>query len=263
MCESTGCCGSFIRIVLTIINSLFLLIGLAIFIISAILRWSPDSFLKKIIDNNEVDSLINLSSLNSITIALMVFGGFIVLLSLIGLMGAICANRFFLVIYEIVIVCLFITHVIILIVAAFESSAIEKEFKKSMNGTIEVLNTPTSDPDTVTASCAALKFLSELFECCGAEGPQDFTYNTTFRYECCFKNYTNGCTDKTISSVKSNGVNIIIIPNSIILGFELILVVLVPCLIGRIGRVKRRQQEEERVINIRPTNYYDRNLYKN
>jgi hypothetical protein len=214
-------------------------------------------------DKDEIGSLINLSSLDSITIALMVFAGFIILLSFVGLMGAICANRFFLVVYEIVIVCLFITHLIILIVAAFESSDIEKKFRKSMNDTIQVLNTPTSNPDTLTANCVALKFLSELFECCGAQGPQDFTYNTTFRYECCFNNYTNGCTEKTISSVINNSTNIIIIPNSIILGLELILIILVPCLIGRISRSKRQRQEEERVINIKPTNYFDRGLYKN
>lgn len=250
----TGCCGSFIRVILGIVNTLFLVLGLAIFIGAAVLRWSSDSILNKITKNDDIRSIIDISALDNVSIALLVVGAFITVLSLIGLAGACCASKFFLFVYEIIIVLLFLFHAIVLIVAAFKSSDIETEFRKALNTTIADLNSPKTSKDDVTAKCKALKLISEIFECCGANGPQDFTLNTTYAIECCAnRNYLFGCSDKTISTFKSNGVNLIVIPNSVILGFEFLIILLVPFLIGRISR--SRASEEERIINVKPTNF--------
>jgi hypothetical protein len=258
----TGCCGSLIRVIIGIINGLFLLIGLAIFIIAAILRWSSDSLLNKITNNASIESIINVAVLDAATIVLLAIGAFILLLSFIGLLGVICANRFFLVIYEIVIIMLFLAHGITLIVAALKSSDIEDEFRKALNRTIDDINNPLTENSTVTADCAALNLLSEIFECCGAQGPSDFI-NPEYRYECCYSNLTtDGCANKTVNTLKENGVNIIIIPNCSILAVEFLIILMVPFLIGRISRRKAQSEEEERIINVKPTTHYEYR-YKN
>lgn len=248
----TGFFGSIIRIFLGIINVIFLLLGLCVFIVSAVLRWSASSILNKITSNEEVNSIINVSAINSVSLILLILGGFITVLSLIGLWGACCSNRFFLVIYEVIIIILFIFHAILLIVAAFKSSSIETEFRKALNQTVDDLNSDTTTELNKTEKCKSLKFLSELFQCCGANSPSDFK-NSTYVTECCSGSYKHGCADKTIESFKKNGVNLIIIPNSIVLGLEFIIILLVPFLIGRISRARNSYEENER--NIKPTNY--------
>ena len=156
----TGCCGSLIRVFLGIVNALFLLIGLAVFIIAAVLRWNSGSILNKITNSEAIQSIISVAALNAATIVLLAIGAFIILLSLVGLLGVICANRFFLVIYEVVIILLFLAHGVTLIVAAVKSSDIEDEFRKSLNRTIDDINNPMSDNTTVVAECAALNLLS-------------------------------------------------------------------------------------------------------
>ena len=160
MSSSTGCCGSLIKIILGVVNTIFLVIGLAIFITAAVLRWSSDSILNKITNSEAIQSIISVSALDATTIALLSIGAFIIILSLVGLLGVICSNRFFLVIYEIIIILLFLAHGIILIVAAFKASDIENEFRKSLNNTIDDINNPKTPNSTVVAECAALNLLS-------------------------------------------------------------------------------------------------------
>ncbi|RNA00728.1 23 kDa integral membrane -like [Brachionus plicatilis] len=242
----TGFFGSIIRIFLAIINVVFLLLGLSVFIASAVLRWSGDSILNKITSDEGVKSILNVSAINSVSLVLLILGAFITVLSLIGLCGTCCTNRFFLVVYEITIIILFIFHGILLVVAAFKSGTIESEFRKALNKTIDDLNSDQTSESDKTEKCSSLKFFSELFECCGANGPSDFK-NVTLINDCCFKDYTDGCADRTIKSFKENGVNLIVIPNSIVLGLEFFIILLVPFLIGRIARARRLYEEEERI----------------
>jgi hypothetical protein len=66
-------------------------------------------------------------------------------------------------------------------------------------------------------------------------GPQDFQ-NPDFRTECCYSNKTTtGCADQTVNTIKTDSVNLIIIPNCSILAIELIIIILVPFLIGNIA----------------------------
>lgn len=259
----TGFFGSIIRIFLCIINVVFLLLGLSVFIVSAVLRWSGDSILNKITSDESIKSILNVSAINSVTLVLLILGAFITILSLIGLCGTCCTNRFFLVIYEIIIIILFIFHGILLVVAAFKSSSIESEFRKALNQTVDDLNSDQTSESDKIEKCSSLKFFSELFECCAANGPNDFK-NASYITECCFKpSYTSGCADKTIKSFKENGVNLIVIPNSIVLGLEFFIILLVPFLIGRIARARRLYEEEERIVNIKPTNYHQNYRYYN
>jgi hypothetical protein len=258
MCKNTGCFGSFIRIVLSLINIVFLLFGLSIFVCAALLKWADTSVLSRMVSNEEIRSIIDVSAIEHVSFVLLVLGAFIVVLSLVGLIGACCANRFFLVLYEIVLVLLFLSHGVLLIIGGIKSTEVEREFRHALNTTVEKIKHSRAfnhSSEEFNSMCNAFRLVSELFTCCGAGSPADF--NKTLAAQCCIQPMPiYGCSDRAVSVVKRNGINIIIIPNSVILCFEFILILVVPFLIGRITKGRRNElEEEDRMINIKPTTY--------
>ena len=251
MCTKIGFFGSVIRFLLGIINGIFLLLGFAIFLSAAILRWNSNSIINKI-NNDAAKNILNFSVLDNVSLTFIIIGAFIIVVSLLGLFGIIFTNRFLLVIYEIIICSLFLAHVIILLYAVIKSSSLETELRKSLNQTIERINDNSMSPDMQKEDCDALKFLSQLFECCGANNLNDFT-NKTMIEMCCVQNTTNGCSDKIISTVKTDGANIIIIPNAVILLFEFLILISVPLLISRVSRLVKTRRDEEDESYVRPT----------
>lgn len=67
-----SCFSTFTRIVLGLINIIFLLLGIALVVLTSILRWGNIPELKKI---NNYDNLAVLTAVNAIAIALLVIGG--------------------------------------------------------------------------------------------------------------------------------------------------------------------------------------------
>lgn len=243
-----GCCGSFLRLSLSIVNILFLLIGLTVFIAASVLRWGSDSIIEEITKNEAIASVINISVINNVSISLLVIGGFIILLSLIGLLGVLCTNRCFLYLYEITIIILFLAHGITLIVVTLSSTSIENEFRTALNKTMDTINDPSTTEKDFEEQCAVIKGLSELFQCCGSTSRADFR-NQTISYQCCINSTSIGCGEKTIDSINDNAVNLVFIPNGVILVFELLLILMVPFLIARISRSKERKDDEDKLIN--------------
>jgi hypothetical protein len=231
---------SILKFSLIIVNTIFLIIGLLVCIFSAILLWGND-ILGEIKDIDFID----FSSLYAVSIILLIIGVFIIALSVIGLIGACSSNRFFLVVYEIIIGILFLTHLIALIYGAVAFGEIENLYKNELNVTMAKLNDPLflkDNPKEAATYCAAFKVLSEVFDCCGVYGDSDFKQNVTFRQVCCAdKTVFNqiGCADKSWNTLKNGATNYLIIPNSVILVFEFCLIVGVPIFIKNISRRKK------------------------
>ena len=255
---SLGICGSFLRCILTVINVLFFLIGLTIFIAAAILRWSPSTIVGKITNNQAVNSILNVTIINDVSIALLVIAGFIIFVSCIGLLGVLCNSKCFLYIYEVIIIILFLAHGIALLVATLTSTTIENQFRSALNNTMDKINNPATK-DQLDAQCKIMRALSEIFECCGATGRSDFL-NQTVALDCCMNNTNASCSDKTVSSIHNNAVSLVFVPNGVILLFELILVLLIPFFISRISKASSANDEENHnLINEERRN---RNKYR-
>jgi hypothetical protein len=77
-----------------------------------IFRWSSD-FITGKFDVEELKYLIDLTAVDSVSLGLLILGAFIIILSIIGLIGACKQSRFFLIIYEIIIILLFLAHGIV------------------------------------------------------------------------------------------------------------------------------------------------------
>lgn len=235
MCN-TGCCGGIIRLLLSILNIIFLIIGIVIFVFASLVQWS-NNFLREILEKSEeLQVIIDLSGLSTINIILFCLGGFIIVLSFVGLIGACCASKVFLIIYEIIIVILFLAHLAVVITVAVMSSKVEDSYRKSLNSTLNDVNIKND-----TAKCAAMRVLSEVFTCCGVYGPNDFT-NEYSRQTCCRLDtpaYYKGCADTAVKVLKDDGIYFVIIPNSVILAFEFLIILIVPFLISRIDKNKK------------------------
>jgi hypothetical protein len=131
-------------------------------------------------------------------------------------------------------VLLFLSQAIALMVLLFSSPKVEREFKTILNTTVSDIN---KNDTSYKSQCGFMGSLSEVFSCCGLNGPLDFK-NPSDVYSCCDKkkNSTVGCGDKVVKDIKGNYVGFLVVPNSLILGIELFAIITVPFLIGRIGR---------------------------
>ena len=230
-----GCCGSSIRFALILVNALFFIMGLVVLITASVLKWG--SSFTSFIDIKEVATLVKLGSIEAVSTTLIILGVFCLIISLLGLCGARYTSKCLLMIYEVVLIMLFLAHGISAIVVLATSSSLESELDKSLNSTMERLNSNETSSDVFERECKLMNDLSAAFKCCGASSPSDFKNETT-KIECCSskEEATEGCSKRIADTVLKYSVNIIFIPSAIILAIELIAIIMVPFLIGRANK---------------------------
>lgn len=229
-----GFCAASIRFLIILLNSLLLTCGLVVFITAAVLKWT--TFLNKFLTTPNIDLVIKTGSISSISTSLLIISGFVCLVSLIGLIGAKYSNKLFLIIYEVIIILLFLAHGISILVLVFSSSSIEKQFKSSFNSTIDDLITDAFKNSTDFDQKCNLTFaVSKIFKCCGYNGPSDFK-ETGLAEKCCDQSSkeTSGCGQKVVDDIKKHAVTLLVVPSVIILCIELLGMIMIPFLIGRI-----------------------------
>lgn len=238
----TGCLGGLVQLVLGVLNFMFLLVGSAMVTLGALARWG-DFNLNHIIHNQEVQSIIEISNLDSVSIAFLAIGGFIVLLSVAGLFGLCCTNKFFLIIYQVIVSFLFAVHLISFILVLVKGNDLERIYRSAIDSSIADINANWPNTKQAQHRCEGLKVLSKFWDCCGASSPLDFK-KQVLRENCCFSSnlasnsIVEGCTEKSISFIKSNAAYALIIPNAVILTVEAAILLVVPCFIKRISSRK-------------------------
>jgi hypothetical protein len=164
--------------------------------------------------------------------------GFAILLSIVGLFGVIFKNRCLLVLYEIIVLILFLAHLAALIVLLVFYPRIDNAVRDEFNRQVSVINN-NSNP-SLTTECSLMQNASSVFTCCGSLSPQNLTVNG--QNLCCKipNNYgNNGCTTVVTDLVKRYSNYYIIIPTSIILFIELCALITIPILICYITNEKR------------------------
>ncbi|CAF1138478.1 unnamed protein product [Brachionus calyciflorus] len=224
------------------LNAFLLILGLVVFITAAVLKWS--TILNKFTNIKGIDVLVKAGSINTISLVLLIIGGFIILLALFGLFGSKYKKTFFLKIYEVIIILLFLANGISILVLIFDSNKIEKEFKKQFNSTVFEIVDDFNNNKTYTEKCDLSYAVSEIFKCCGSNSPMDFN-GTDLAKICCYKSQvgTPGCTNIVVDKIKSNAFYLLIIPSCIILATELTNIILVPILIRKIRSPSSKYQK--------------------
>lgn len=228
------------RFLLAVINVIFLILGLTVLITAIILRYGSSEF-SKLIDIPDINSVIDAAgSISGVTIFLLILGGFIILLSLFGILGVRYMNRFFLIVYEIIIIAIFVAQIIAVLVLVFSSSSIADSYKEKLGDVVkDIQNNQVNNTEDAKKKCALMHGLSDVFKCCGAKGPGDFAdVNTTLTGDCCVNKNPNqpGCANKTVDDVEKNVVNLLVIPTAIILVIEFFAIITVPFLVGKAGK---------------------------
>jgi hypothetical protein len=233
-----SCSGFLFQFIFGLINIVFLLIGVALIVITSVFKWSKISSLKEI---SALETVFKLTQIDAVTIALLCIGGFIVFLSLIGLIGVCYANRCFLIMYVIITVILFMAHVAALIALLAMAPRIEKQYRASLDSMMDDLNARKNQND-FEDKCKVMNVLSAFFTCCGSKGPQDFNSDTD-RNLCC-KNggflKQAGCADASVNFIKYYSTYFLIIPTCVIDFIELLAIVSVALMIRNLNQLNQR-----------------------
>jgi hypothetical protein len=225
-----SCGGNFLRYLLFILNLLIFLMGLILFILAALLKWTN---VFGGLDLGVFEQIASFASLNGVSTFVLIVAAVIMAISLFGLIGSKTMNRFFLIIYLILIIILFLAHGIALLVLVFGSSTVENLYRQEVNKTVS--NLQYKQGDEFKALCTVFVEFSDAFQCCGADnGPDDFG-NTTIAKECCSKkkDYDKGCGQVSLDAIVKGSINFLVIPSAVILGIELFAIISVSCICGK------------------------------
>jgi hypothetical protein len=232
--------GQVARIVLSIVNVILFLVGAGMVIIGCMIKWGNESF-KSLHEIQDIKKYIDLASIDVVLIAIICIGSLLVILSCIGLIGVFCLNRGFLAIYEFIILVLFIVHLGGLIYLFVSAPQLENQFRKDLNKTIDDLNSNNISVELFNSKCFLLRNLSNIFECCGANGPEDFK-SSGLRTKCCVKDtITKGCSGETLSKLRQNSIYYLVIPSAVILLVEIFAIITIPILIYQISLHLRKE----------------------
>lgn len=227
-----GFFANFYKCILLFFNTLILILGLLVFILAAILKWD-----KKLLNIKELEEIVNLGKIDSITIFFLIIGAVAIVISLIGIVGLCCLNKFLLYVYEVIVLLLFLSHAIALLVLVFGRSSIEKSINEEIKNVVDRLNTNASSFDE---ACQTMKGLSNLFHCCGNKNVSDFDKPYIIQDCCQDSNSTSnadGCSDKINDFLEDKSISYLIIPSCVILGVELIVIIFTPFIIRHVKRL--------------------------
>lgn len=237
MCQKTGCCGSFLRVVVTIINVILLLVGLGFVAGGAVLKFT--SVLDSIEDlDTEAKDLIE--AFQPIAIFMIVFGVIVFVVSIIGMIGTCSGNRWALIIYDVVIGLLFLAHLGVFIYFLTQRDSVENEIDKVINDVVQQIINPTKNQQVQTKNdliidCGSYETFTDAFNCC------DFnkTSQAEFFNACCPSSADKTCT-KAIISLFSNYV--IILPNSILIAVEFLVFISVIIIIVQVTKFEQNRR---------------------
>ncbi|XP_063439770.1 tetraspanin-9-like isoform X2 [Mytilus trossulus] len=195
-----GCGASVAKVILVIVNTIFLILGLGIGIAGLVFRFGTDLLgdkLKEAMQSLKIETAggVNVYEVaGSLSLLLIIVGFFIFLVGGLGCCGACCQNRVLLVVYAIIVAILLIVQIVgVALFAGFRS-----KFDDSVkDGFKEILKSKynTTGNDDLTNSYNAL---FDVYKCCGVDNSTDMPKNDLPK-ECC--ETTNPC-DKTSSDLR-------------------------------------------------------------
>ena len=225
------------KITLLVFNIIMFIVGLLVTVLGLLLKY--DKKFKELISFKQVEKILDVGEINTITILVIAIGGFVMVLSLLGVLGLIFLSKFLLITYQVIIIILFLAHGIGLLVYVFSRGTIEKGIKSGMKQIVDNLNTQTNTSSIYVTDCDIMKAFSNLFTCCGSNSPRDFN-NSAVILNCCSNSIDiqAGCSDKIISSIQANAKNYLIIPSCAILAVELVVMIMTPIITNRIRSSK-------------------------
>jgi hypothetical protein len=233
MCKSL--CSGLVQLVLGTINLIFLVIGAGLVTLGGVIKFGNFD-LTTIIKNQELQNVLGAVQLDgdTVPIGLLVLGTAVLFISFVGLVGVCCTSRFFLTVYELVVGILFVSHLILFVLAVGKRTDLAPILVKFLNDTVTDVDTNYSaNSKLLTAKCNLLQLVSNLGNCC------DFASGLA-REDCCKTDVainSTSCVKATEELFKGSYFEMaVVVPNAAVLAFEVTVLLVVPCLIVRFGK---------------------------
>ncbi|KAK3761330.1 hypothetical protein RRG08_055295 [Elysia crispata] len=203
------------KLLMIILNLVFLLIGLALLSVGVLLVFVIDVFLQSAFDSAQEDAqsrgyiivgeasdIKDFPLLHEVGIALLVFGAALVVLSMMGWCGSCCSSccRTLLLVFSAILIVMMIAEIVVFSLFLVKDSALHKKLKE------EVQDKITSDYNEIYGNTftSTIVILHREVDCCGMEGVQDFG-NKQHR-SCETANEDVGCYDEMQERLQDNKV---------------------------------------------------------
>ncbi|CAC5390915.1 unnamed protein product [Mytilus coruscus] len=196
-----GCGASIAKVILIIVNTIFLILGLGIGIAGLVFRFGTDLLgdkIKEAMKSLKVDVVggVNVYDVaSSLSLLLIIVGFFIFLVGGLGCCGACCQNRVLLVVYAIIVAILLIAQIVGVALFAGFRSEFDDSVKKGFKDILQTKYNTTGNDDLSQSYNA----LFNLYECCGVDSAADMPDNNLPK-ECCAS--SNPCS-KSSTDVRS------------------------------------------------------------
>lgn len=191
-----GALSTLSRVVIVVINILFLLIGLAFFAGGLFVRFGSsviDGYISNIIDSLEksinssgftdidIKSLFSLTDiLYGVAVGLICFGLFLLIITILGICGGCCNIRVMLIIYVIICGTLLIGQIVVIGILYGSPNTFHDPAKASLKSSIQSDYQGLNGTNLVSI---AWNVVNQQFKCCGANDYSDFTGATQWTVE--------------------------------------------------------------------------------
>jgi hypothetical protein len=199
------CIGLSSRASLVLLNGAFFILGCGVLSMGL---WSQyDKNFAVLWNSLEISKTIDARGLNGASLLLIISGISSIIISFVGLYGALKKERCFLTTY-----CLLMCVILVLEVAAasvfvaYQNEA-SQNLKQGLNETVNHINNDSNDKIAINV----MNTIQSVFKCCGCDGPKDYA-NITIMQTCETNNstklnpiyYQNGCYQTIMDYINSH-----------------------------------------------------------
>ncbi|RUS76206.1 hypothetical protein EGW08_016050 [Elysia chlorotica] len=203
------------KMLMVILNILFLIISLAFTAIGVVLVFMVDMFLKNAFDSaksaagtsgytieGEASDLKDFPILYELGVAFLAFGVVLFVLSLIGCCGSCCSQccRIMLLVFAVIMFVMVVAEIAVFSLFLVKDSALHKKLKDEVQSKI----TSDYDENSGNTFTATIIIINREGDCCGMEGVADF--GTKSHLSCEAANENTGCYDKMQDLLQDNDV---------------------------------------------------------
>jgi len=203
----------------SIINIIFFILSISTLVIA--LNLKGNSKFSKFYSIQDINDLVNLTSLEDIISICIFLSVLLAVFSLLFCLRNICCGTIGLILDGVLILAIFSLNGILMFILYKNTPMYLENFKSGMNQTLSEINSGNSAH--MVKDCKIFKSISDSFECCALNGPGDFK-NATLADICCSnKQFQKGCLKLIADEVISKTSNWIFTPNILVLSYEFLI----------------------------------------
>lgn len=163
------------KIVVVTINVIFMIFGLAFLVIGIVFRLDWTDIREAFVDEGGKHDFNLQEAGDTAAYAAIVFGCFIILVSLLGCVGACCRVKLLLIVYAVIVMVLLISKLAIVAYVGSQGAEAVDKLEDSLADSLDNYYENSTNPKS-----KAFSVIFSTFECCAINGSHDFDGNLAF-----------------------------------------------------------------------------------